>query len=279
MLVRRLLRDGFDVCVILRKTSNLKLLTEFLTKIKIIYFDESSELLETWFTVHNPIAVFHIASLFLVTHKPNQIPSLIESNIQLGTQLAEACIKNDCCFINTGTSWQSFENYDHNCVNLYAASKDAFEKILEYYSHVHRLRVVTLRLFDTYGPNDPRPKIIQLLVNLAKFGGELNLSPGYQRINLVHIADIVECYIMTFNWIIKQVHSTNVMFGVFDNCDYSLREIVSLIEVIISRKINVNFGSLPYRLREVMLPAKGYSSLPGWHPCVHLKDGITELLI
>lgn len=278
-LVKQLLLEGFDVGVLVRKGSSLKLLDNCLSEVKLLEYYGDNYSLDEWFSFHKPVAVFHLASLFLVNHESSQIPALIQSNIQLGTQLAEACIKHGCSnFINTGTSWQGITSMEYQPVNIYAATKNAFENILFYYSQSLGLRVVTLRLFDTYGPNDPRQKIIQLLIGIAKSGAELNLSPGEQRLNLVHIKDVVQCFITAYKWINIQDPSTNNIFGVYDDIDYSLKEIASLIENIIQRKLNLNFGFLPYREREVMMPAEGYSQLPGWHPIINLRDGLAELL-
>ena len=278
-LVNRLLLEGFNVGVLIRKGASLQLLDKHLSEIKLLEFDGDYVSLDEWFSLHKPVAVFHLASLFLVRHEPSQIPALIQSNIQLGTQLAEACIKHGCSnFINTGTSWQSHNSPDYQPVNLYAATKAAFENVLLYYSQSLGLRVVTLRLFDTYGPKDPRAKIIQLLIGSAKSGVELKLSPGEQRLNLVHIKDVVQCFLSAYKWIDIQSPSTNIFFGVYDDIDYSLKEIVSLIEIISQRKLNVSFGVFPYREQEVMKPVEGYSRLPGWYPMITLQDGLAKLL-
>ena len=65
--------------------------------------------------------------------------------------------------VNTGTSWQHYENSDHRPSNLYAATKQAFEEILNFYATAYPLRVCSLHLSDTYGPNDIRPKLFGFL--------------------------------------------------------------------------------------------------------------------
>lgn len=278
-LVKRLLIEGFNVGVLIRNGTSLHLIDTHLSELELLTFDGDFTSLDEWFSLHKPVAVFHLASLFLVKHEAGNIPALIQSNILLGTQLAEACVKHGCTnFINTGTSWQSYKSADFDPVNLYSATKESFEKILFFYSQYYNLRVVTLRLFDTYGPEDPRKKIIQLLISNAKSGDELKLSPGEQRLNLVHIKDVVQCFLSAYKWIDIQSPSTNHFFGIYGDIDYSIKEIVSLIEIISQRKLNVHFGAFPYREREVMKPVEGYSRLPGWHTTVTLQDGLSELL-
>ena len=278
-LVQRLLSDGYNVGVLVREGGSFRLLNQDLKRLQLLKFDGQYNSIDDWFAVHKPLAVFHLASLFLVKHDAVQISELIACNIQLGTLLAEACVRHDCnIFVNTGTSWQSYSSDSYDPTNLYAATKESFENILTYFSRCNGLKVVTLRLFDTYGPNDPRKKIIQLLLNCARTGDELNLSPGEQRLNLVYITDVVECYISTLHWISRQEEKTNKYFGVYSDVDYSLKEIVSIIEKLNGRKLRVNFGFYPYRELEVMQPAVGYQRLPGWSPTVSFESGFSELL-
>ena len=51
--------------------------------------------------------------------------------------------------------------------------------------------VVTLKFFDTYGPADRRPKLLNLLLAAAATQVPLAVSPGQQMIDLVHVDDAV----------------------------------------------------------------------------------------
>ena len=132
-LVRRLVRDGWQVHILSRADSRLPDASEFAHVANHIH-DGSTESLVSCVAQVKPDVVFHLASLFLSQHATKDIDSLIQSNVLFGNQLLEAMRVNEVnCMINTGTSWQHYNNENYNPVCLYAATKQAFEAILEYY--------------------------------------------------------------------------------------------------------------------------------------------------
>ena len=49
-------------------------------------------------------------------------------------------------FINTGTFWQNYQSEKYNPVNLYAATKEAFQNIAKYYTETSSLIFTTIKL-------------------------------------------------------------------------------------------------------------------------------------
>jgi nucleoside-diphosphate-sugar epimerase len=225
-----------------------------------------------------PGIVFHLASLFIVEHQPKDVAQLIQSNLLFSTQLLEAMKQIGVNhLVNTGTSWQHYWNEDYNPVNLYAATKQAFEDILRYYLETTELKVITLKLFDTYGPDDPRPKLMHLLKRIVDSEEILAMSPGKQLIDLVHIYDVVEAYLLAARRLLdgteKKLHS----YAVSSGSPLSLKELAHLVGETLGRELNIKWGGRSYRKREVMLPWNTGLSLPGWHPHTNLKEGVRSI--
>jgi nucleoside-diphosphate-sugar epimerase len=219
--------------------------------------------------------VFHLASLFLSQHETKDVNSLIKSNLLFGNQLLEAMKVNQVTnLVNTGTSWQHYNNDDYNPVCLYAATKQAFEAILEYYVQACGIKVITLKLFDTYGPDDPRPKLFHLLSAAATSGETLNMSGGEQFIDLVHIDDVTEAYLTAAQRLIECRAQQHERYAVSSGNPMPLRDLVDLYSEVIGSAINVNWGARPYRFREVMKTWTGGSNLEGWQPKYTLADGM-----
>lgn len=213
----------------------------------------------------NPDIVFHVASLVLAEHTPESVEDLIHSNVLFSTQLAEALVRGGCKrLVNTGTSWQHYQTNDYRPVNLYAATKQAFEDILVYYHDAHDLSVVTLKLFDTYGPGDRRSKLIDILVQAAMSGEPLNMSPGEQIVDLTHVEDVAMAFLTAAGLLGE---SSEPLYESFFVCGerYSIRELVKVVERATGRVVDVSFGGRVYRSREVMVPAPAGDELPGWH--------------
>ena len=139
--------------------------------------------------------IIHLASLFLAGHKPEDIKGLVESNVLFGTQLLEASVKSEVpWFINTGTFWQHYKNKKYSPVNLYAATKQAFEDIAEYYIETSPINFVTIKLSDTFGPDDTRSKVFNLWSKISRTNETLDMSPGGQIIEINYVENIVDGY-------------------------------------------------------------------------------------
>jgi nucleoside-diphosphate-sugar epimerase len=280
-LVAHLHRAGWETAAIVRATS----LQPVNKTIKVYrYTGQNGEIVDA-VADFKPTVVFHLASLFLAAHTPEQIEPLISANILFGTQLLEAMSKAGCTvLINAGTAWQNYTPgppYDAPefvPVNLYAATKQAFEDIVSYYVQVANLRSITLRLFDSYGPGDTRRKLLLLLLDTLKTGEPLNMSPGDQIIDLVHVDDICRAFLHAANLALELPEPAAKIYAVSGNQRRTLRQVAATLEEAAGRKLPLNFGQRPHRPREVMHPWDG-PALPGWEPQITLLDGFRTLIL
>lgn len=272
-LLDRLVERGYPVSVVVRETSPR--LDSLPAAIEKIFYDGTVDSLVKGMKEKSSALVIHIASLFLTQHRPEDISQLIDSNIKFPCHLLEAmhaCNLKE--FINTGTSWQHFENCDYNPVNLYAASKQAFADLLKFYQEAYEFNAITLELFDTFGPDDERKKLFRLLQETAQTGKELKMSPGEQLLDIVYIEDVLNAYEIA----IKESGHLTGIFTVASGKLYSLREIVAIYSKVSQKELNIAFSALPYRLREVMKPWEHHKYLPGWACQFSLEVGIKKTL-
>ncbi len=225
-----------------------------------------------------PQVVFHLASLFLARHTSEQVIPLLQSNVLLGTQLLEAMrVAGVHSLINTGTCWQHFEGETYAPVNLYAATKQAFEDVLTYYVEAAGVRSVTLSLFDTYGRGDLRNKLLPSLLNCLETGNTLEMSPGDQVLDLLHIDDLCTAYLQAAELVRDLECAPAVTYAVSGGQRRTLREIAALLEQVAGQPLRVAWGARSYREREIMQPWSG-TPLPGWTPRIDLRDGLHSLL-
>ncbi|HZG86174.1 NAD-dependent epimerase/dehydratase family protein [Paenibacillus sp.] len=277
-LVKRLVDLDCQVHVIVRPSSELHLLKSVENKVNFHVFSGETNHLSEMFKQFQPELVFHLASLFISEHTSEQVLPLIGSNVAFSAQILEAmAVSGTNYIVNTGTAWQHFKGEDYNPVNLYAATKQAFESILTYYVEARGVRATTLKLFDTYGPDDPRKKLFHLLHHVSMSGQRLDMSPGEQLINVVYIDDVVDAFILAGRLLIEQAIGNNSHFAVASNEVVSLRKLVSIYSELTGRDLNINWGGRQYRSREVMFPWSNGPTLPGWTPKVSLEKGIRLL--
>ncbi len=183
-------------------------------------------------------------------------------------------------FINTGTFWQHYEDKKYSPVNLYAATKQAFESIAQFYWETNQIKFCTLKLSDTFGSGDTRQKIFNLWQKIAETGECLEMSPGEQIIDISHIDDIISAFAL----LAKHLNNNHPevkngdIFAVKANERYTLKELAVLFEKATNQKLNINWGGRPYRAREVMEPWKEGKVIPEFSQKKTLKQYIKSTI-
>jgi nucleoside-diphosphate-sugar epimerase len=223
-----------------------------------------------------PEVVIHLATLFIAEHKASDIPALVQSNIIFGTQVVDAMVRHKVLnLVNTGTLWQYFEGQREIPSSLYSATKTAFEDVLRFYSSAASLKVLTLMLSDTYGPKDPRLKLLPKLLSIAGTTETLSMSPGEQKIEWTYISDILRAFEVAAQRLVQGQEPKNfVSYNATSGESLSLRESIATCEKVLGKKIHIDFGARPYRAREIMVPSKLDPQLPGWSAQVSFAQGI-----
>jgi nucleoside-diphosphate-sugar epimerase len=275
-LVQRLVADGWQVHIIVRQNSSLDLLKHLLGSISIHRHDGKTESMAIIMQRVKPDVVFHLASLFLSTHHPKDVEGLVSSNVLFGAQLMEAMATvGISSLINTGTAWQHYKSNEYNPVNLYAATKQAFQDLLAYYVDAGKIKAITLKLCDTYGNNDPRPKLFNLIVQRGVDEPPLELSPGDQYIDIVHVSDVVQAYLVAVDRLMAGDVIGHEIYSVTSGKPVMLRSLVEAIQQWLGMRDGVIWGAREYREREVMEPWAG-PTLPGWKPVVDMEHAVRQ---
>ena len=278
-LLKVLRAEGaFSITVIVRSKASYQKIKDL--KINCYLDDGNTEELIKFFLDSKFDSVIHLATQYLMDHKSNEIDSLIASNLLFGTRLLEAAVKSQVkFFINTGTFWQYFNNQQYSPVNLYAATKQAFKAIAQYYQETSNLNFVTIYLNDTYGPGDEREKILNTWTKMNEFDS-IEMSPGNQKINLLHIDDVVNGYVRLLRIIENGEFKNNPShdYSLSASEDISLRELAAIYEKISQKKLNIKWGSTSYKAREVMTIWNKHIPVPGWVPKISLEDGLRDFL-
>jgi nucleoside-diphosphate-sugar epimerase len=271
--------EGYNVNIITRKTSDLTYLNSMCFPYSLHEYNGEIQNMVSIMKQCIPNLVVHLASLFISEHKPDQIDSLLYSNIFLGTHLVEAMsLSGVDRLINVGTSWQHYKDERRNPVCFYAATKEAYESILTYYQEAYEMKIVTLKLFDTYGPKDPRPKLVNMLIKHQKEKTSLLMTPGQQHIDMVYIEDIVEAFSIASKYLINKSMKYFGEYVISSQKPVKVREFVDKFIEISGYPINVEWGRIPYRKREVMFPYSLGSLVPNWEAKISIDEGIKRIL-
>jgi nucleoside-diphosphate-sugar epimerase len=278
-LCKKLIKDNWDVSIITKISSDCTNIKEVSSNINIYRYNGQITNLIKFFKKRKTDVVFHLASSIIIDHESTQIDALVESNLRFGLHILEAMKEsNTKLIINAGTSWQHYHVDEYNPVNLYAATKEAYEKLMKYYVEAEGIRAITLKLFDTYGETDRRPKLINLLYQFADNQQELKMSPGNQVLDLIHIDDVTSAFVKAYDYLIENVNMKYEDYGVGSGSGISIKKLIQLYEELSGKKINIKWGGREYRKREVMNLWSDYQKLPNWECHITLSEGLLRYI-
>jgi nucleoside-diphosphate-sugar epimerase len=220
-----------------------------------------------------------LASLNISRHRAEDIGALVQGNILLPALILETLAETGGGrFVNMGSAWQHFSGPQYDPVCLYAATKQSCEAFLTYYAAAHRIPSISLKLFHAYGPGDSRLRLLNLLCRAALSGERVGMSEGHQIVDYVHVDDVVEAVLCADRRMQQHKDQIAESFAIPSGRSITVRQLVSLVERISGRRLNVVWGDLPNKPREIMSEMSCGRSLPGWTPVVSLEAGIRGLL-
>ena len=276
-LIKFYLNKQYRVHVVTREKSKIESELNIYTHI----YDGTHQSLKSIKKITDFESTFHIAGLATYGCPIEQVDEMVDANLRFGIHLLETLKDTPCRnLINTGTYWQHYgNNENYNPVCLYAATKQAFEAIIEYYSQAYQFKVITLKLLDVYGPNDERQKLFQFLKNAMDTGKPLNMSKGDQLVDMVYIDDVINGYHIANSTLIndKKIDGFHHAYFLATNKPTTLKEIVKYYLQISKKEIDIVWGSIPYSERQILCPYIG-ELLPDWTPLVTLEEGISKIV-
>lgn len=222
-----------EIYGLLRKNSKLKeelsgIVSDlaYYDKEKYLYLDSNGK--EIDFSQFD--YVIHLATNFKGDNSTESIVQLLEDNLLSTIALYKQIEKSsNQPHLLVASSWSAYKNFgEFTPANPYSATKYYAEDS----SKMFNLDKLTfLRISDTYGLNDTRPKLHNLLTRKENPIKNLN-SPAEQKINMTHIEDVTRAFLYCIE---------NNYFGVAD-LYYKENEVTlgKLIELL--RLKDVTFG-------------------------------------
>lgn len=283
-LVKKLVQQGIQTYVIVRDLRKAEeCFAEVLQDIVIYRIENSVYLLVKFLQTEKIDGVIHLATKYITESCAEDIEDLVESNILFGMQILEAMkLAGVRKFINIGSSWQHYNHNNYNPVNLYAATKQAFEDILHYYTQAEGIHTITLEIYDTYGSKDNRNKIINCWKQNSLKKEKIKLSLGEQKLDYVFIEDVVEAILQAIKIIYNLSNNDKIYekkYAVSSENAYTLKEIAQVFEQVYGTKLQIVWGAIPYRKREVFEPYRGTEILPGWKAKYGLREGFEQMYL
>lgn len=277
-LVPKLVNEGYEILEITRDIAKSTNLFKDTTS-KLLLDDDN---FKDKIVAFKPAIVIHLASYLTSSDNWTDVEKLVNTNILFLSKILDAVSSVDLkLFVNTGTFAEYFKGDDVlQPAYFYAATKTASRAIVDYYANAYNFKQTTIVPYTIYGGNDSQKKIIDIIFDSTLNEKPLDLSPGEQVLDFIHINDVTNFYISVVNNLKKLPNKTNFKLGT--GIGHNLKQVAIYIEEITSRKTNINWGGKDYRNSDVMFAIanlENIKSITDWEPKILLKEGIKKLIL
>lgn len=234
------LKNNFNVHAIFRHSKkNVSFAKKYKKQIFPIFYNNIYEI-KNKLTNCKIDYVIHCATHYIKKHDHNDIENIIKSNVLFSTILLDAVVNIKIKkFINLGTVWQHFNDTKNLAFNLYAASKQSFECIFNYYKNQYtKIKFYNILLTDTFGTNDKRKKLIPILLkNFNKKNPDKINIPKNLSMNLVNINEVTKC----LNILLKNNSESN-NYVIKSKQDVKIFDLINFLNDNLEKKIKINWS-------------------------------------
>ena len=255
--------DGHDVTALVRPGAATERLERL--GVRIVPVVSSADVRRIAMDVR-PETVFHVAAYFSRHPAGSELDRYIDANISLGTHLLEG-LEPGTVFVLVSSYFQYRGGKPHPH-SIYAATKQAFVEIGAYYRALRGIDVREVVLFDNYGPDDTRDKLVPQLAAALAGEGRIDLGPSRQRIDLLHVDDVargIAAAAVPGNPAVMVVRAESLV---------TVGDIAKFAQSAGRLEVNFNESRSPSDLAESPVP---WPAPRGWSPARPLAEGLREL--
>ena len=237
------------------------------TKYKSIYFSNNKELSKK---LKNTNADYFInfATLYSNNHSHNQINNFIDSNILFPTLIYDMISDRTKKMINFGSMMQHSKDEKLVSKNLYAATKNAFEMISNYYVNINnKTKFYNIKFYESVGDNDARKKIIPTIINNYKKNIVTKILSKELSLNIIHTDDIINSIMVLLN---NNIESGS--YCIKNNHNIKISALINTINKGLNKKIKVKYGN-----KSITSNKNNLRILPKWKPIKNLESKIIKI--
>lgn len=283
-LLKELVRQKHKVVLVKRSNSNTWRIESMLPFIKTYDWNKLVDHKEIFLRQKIDL-IIHLATKYIKHYMScSDIVEMNNTNITFPTILVDLAVRHKIkSFINTGTCFEYrpstkkiSEKNPAEAFNYYASTKQAFEKILQYYQHTNDLKCVTLKLFYPYGEKDNN-KVIPQVIRSFLSDSSLSLTQGTQKINFTYVQDIVDAYMKTIEYLNSVSMPIYETFNIGSGKTYTIIEVIKMLTQISRKSGNIQLGAIPTPSNEIMYMNCNFTKanrILGWKPQIDLYTGL-----
>lgn len=230
---------------------------------------------------YNADVVLHMAGLVTTRSDALTAHKSIEANVLFTTLLLEAISNTNCSyFINIGTFAEFLLGDGKYLPNtIYAASKIAVRPIIQFYQTQSSFKWINVILYTAYGRFNEQKKVLDYMIDAMDSSSPIDFTKGEQILDFIHVDDMADFFTVLLQRL-PELQDSYVEFHLGTGRGYSIREVATIMEQVWGKKINANWGGIPYRKFDNMhavAPISKNIELLGWRSKMSLDEGIRIL--
>lgn len=192
----------------------------------------------------------------------NLIEAAVSSNIERFVYASTAAVYGNPVYTPID------EKHPLNPISPYGASKLSAERIGFAFREIFNLSFAAIRIFNTYGPRQPRYVIYDFLKKLKEDPGKLEvLGDGNQVRDYCYISDMVEAFLLV-------AEKGEGIYNAAGGHPITIRELAELMVSRVSPSAKISYGgkTWPGDIKVLVADISRLGQL-GFKPEVNVKDG------
>jgi len=282
-LTRYLVKEGFEVHIFVRKSSNLWRIEDILSQVKVHTVDLTDKrMVSSAVEEVKPEVIFHLATAGIYGGVHPDERSAIETNFIGTINLINGCNKIGYkCFVNTGSSSEYGRkekpmNETDICEpnTLYGITKLASSLYAKNEGMKNGKPILTLRLFSPFGPYDDSRRLISYAILNSLRNKNLELSNPNSVRDYIFVEDVITAYLKCME---KAEDCKGEIFNIGSGIQRKVSEVINVIQEKTGSKLEPMWGKIagrdydPEVWQADITKARKYLN---WYPKYTFTEGI-----
>jgi nucleoside-diphosphate-sugar epimerase len=183
--------------------------------------------------------VFHLAAVYRREKSRLNFNDMLDSNLKLTAQILFDASQFEIPVITTGSYTQDFNGNRGEAMTEYAALKNITEELAQYFVNRKNFSFTTIRLYETFGPDDTRPKILYRIIDSLIQRKPISLPKSDLEFNFLHLSDFVNGILSVAAKNQKSPGFHKLSLRNLQNI--KLSELITILEKMTGEKLQVSF--------------------------------------
>ena len=214
--------------------------------------------------------VINCATYYTGENDIKNIENLVQTNIIFCSVILEILKNKIKKFINFGSMMEYSQGNYFSPRNFYAVTKYSFQKIEEFYKLNNKnIKFYDLKLYETYGDNDVRKKIIPTIIKNYSRNESVKIVSKNLKMNFIHIESLTKAiYMIIFNKIKEGEYCLK------NNRFIKIQQLINSLNKKLKKKIKTKYLSS----KNIINSTKQLKNFPYWNDKKNLEEFLFKKL-